>query len=222
MRLNIDIEQNFVSRFGIDTSNGDLEKAIDIIDNNKNVNIVGLHCHIGRSRTLEAWSKRSIKIIEIINKYFKNKKLKYIDLGSGMFGKMIEELAAQFGDNIPNYEEYAAATLKPFVDYYKNSTFDEKPEAKDAPSNLAILGRYVLTPDIFKAIEKTAKDKSGEIQITNALKFLAKKNKVCACAFKGTRYDIGNKLGMVKATIDFALKDPELKADVLKFMKGKR
>lgn len=98
----------------------------------------------------------------------------------------------------------------------------EKPQPDKAPSNLAILGRYVLTPDIFKAIENTPKDKSGEIQITNALKILAKKGKVCACNFKGKRYDLGNKLGMVKATIDFALADPELKNDVLAFMKGKR
>lgn len=98
----------------------------------------------------------------------------------------------------------------------------EKPDINEAPSNLAILGRYVLTPDIYIAISKTAKDKSGEIQITNALKFLAKKGKVCACNFKGTRYDLGNKLGMVKATIDFALKDPEIKADVLKYIRGKK
>ncbi|MCQ3915208.1 MAG: UTP--glucose-1-phosphate uridylyltransferase GalU [Mycoplasmoidaceae bacterium] len=98
----------------------------------------------------------------------------------------------------------------------------EKPDMSEAPSNLAILGRYVLTPDIYNAIAKTAKDKSGEIQITNALKFLAKKGKVCACNFKGTRYDIGNKLGVVKATIDFALKDPEIKADVLKYIRGKK
>lgn len=98
----------------------------------------------------------------------------------------------------------------------------EKPDMSEAPSNLAILGRYVLTPDIYKAIDKTAKDKSGEIQITNALKFLAKKDKVCACKFTGTRYDIGNKLGVVKATIDFALKDPEIKADVLKYIRSKK
>lgn len=98
----------------------------------------------------------------------------------------------------------------------------EKPDIDKAPSNLAILGRYVLTPDIFAAIAKTAKDKSGEIQITNALKFLLKQGKVYACNFKGTRYDLGNKLGMVKATIDFALNDPELKTGVLKFIRGKK
>ncbi|MCQ2748186.1 MAG: UTP--glucose-1-phosphate uridylyltransferase [Mycoplasmoidaceae bacterium] len=97
----------------------------------------------------------------------------------------------------------------------------EKPQPNVAPSNCAILGRYVLTPDIFKAIEKTPKDKSGEIQITNALKILAEKGKVYACKFKGTRYDLGNKLGMVKATIDFALNDPEINKDVLKYIRSK-
>lgn len=96
----------------------------------------------------------------------------------------------------------------------------EKPDVDKAPSNLAILGRYVLTPDIFKAIKQTKLDKSGEVQITNALKILLKKKKIHACNFKGTRYDLGNKLGMVKATIDFALADPEMKKDVLKHIKG--
>lgn len=123
--------------------------------------------------------------------------------------------------------KYGVVTPK-YKKQMKNSVFQitdlvEKPEIEEAPSNLAILGRYVLTPDIFKAIEKTPKDKSGEIQITNAIKYLVKhKKQVYACNFKGTRYDLGNKLGMVKATIDFALQDPELKADVLKFIRGKK
>lgn len=97
----------------------------------------------------------------------------------------------------------------------------EKPEISKAPSNLAILGRYVLTPDIFDAIKKTPKDKSKEIQITNAMKYLVKHKKhLYACNFKGTRYDLGNKVGMVKATIDFALNDPEIKADIAKYIKG--
>ncbi len=112
-------------------------------------------------------------------------------------------------------------------DQTKKSVFEinnlvEKPDPTVAPSNLAILGRYVLTPEIFKAIENTPKDKSGEIQITNALKLLLMTQKIYACNFKGTRYDLGNKLGMVKATIDFALNDPELKEDVIKFIKGKK
>jgi len=97
----------------------------------------------------------------------------------------------------------------------------EKPTLEEAPSNLGILGRYVLTPDIFKAIEKTEKDKSGEIQITNAMKILLTSSKIFACSFTGTRYDLGNKFGMVKATVDFALNDPEIADDVKQFLKGK-
>jgi len=99
----------------------------------------------------------------------------------------------------------------------------EKPELKDAPSNMAILGRYVLTPDIFKAIEKTKTDKSGEVQITNALRILVENKKgLNACVFKGTRYDLGSRLGIVKAVIDFALVDDEIGKDVKAFIKGKK
>lgn len=99
----------------------------------------------------------------------------------------------------------------------------EKPSVAEAPSRFAILGRYVLTPDIFQAIKDTPKDKSGEIQITNAIKQLLKNKKhVYACNFDGTRYDLGNKLGVVKATVDFALNDPEIRSDVLKYIKEKK
>ncbi|MCQ2956759.1 MAG: UTP--glucose-1-phosphate uridylyltransferase GalU [Mycoplasmoidaceae bacterium] len=122
----------------------------------------------------------------------------------------------KYGIVSPTKKEQAKKTI------FEINNLVEKPDQTIAPSNLAILGRYVLTPDIFKAIEKTPKDKSGEIQITNALKLLLMSKKVYACNFKGTRYDLGNKLGMVKATIDFALNDSELKDDVLKFIKGKK
>ncbi len=96
----------------------------------------------------------------------------------------------------------------------------EKPNIAKAPSNFAALGRYILTPEIFKSIRKTKKDKSGEVQLTDAFKNLLKKEKIHACKFKGKRYDLGNKLGMVKATIDFALHDPQLRKDVLRHIKG--
>ena len=79
----------------------------------------------------------------------------------------------------------------------------EKPNINKAPSRYGILGIYVLKPNIFKAIIMTKKDKSGEIQITNALKI--KKN-IYACNFIGTCYDLGNKLGLVKAIIDLSLR----------------
>lgn len=98
----------------------------------------------------------------------------------------------------------------------------EKPEIEDAPSNYAALGRYIFTKDIFSFIWKTKKDKSGEIQITDALRKMMKtKNGVYSCTFDGTRYDLGNKLGMVKAIIDFALQDPEISENIKKYLKKK-
>jgi len=86
----------------------------------------------------------------------------------------------------------------------------EKPKQKDAPSDLAIMGRYVLTPDIFDDLAKTAHDKSGEIQLTNGLRALSARRRLMGYEFLGTRYDAGQKLGFLKATVDLALKRDDL------------
>ena len=86
----------------------------------------------------------------------------------------------------------------------------EKPKAEDAPSDLAIMGRYVLTPDIFEDLRTTARDRSGEIQLTNGLRALASRRRLLGYEFQGTRYDAGQKLGFLKATIDLALARPDL------------
>jgi len=86
----------------------------------------------------------------------------------------------------------------------------EKPSPQDAPSDLAIIGRYILTPEIFTALEKTVPDKSGEIQLTYGLRHLLKNQVVYAYQFEGKRYDAGNKLGFLKATVEFALRRPDL------------
>jgi UTP--glucose-1-phosphate uridylyltransferase len=80
----------------------------------------------------------------------------------------------------------------------------EKPSPADAPTNLAIIGRYILTPEIFNVLESTSPDKNGEIQITDALMTLAKEGKVIAYKFQGTRYDCGSVKGFVVATNYFA------------------
>ncbi len=87
---------------------------------------------------------------------------------------------------------------------YRVNSMVEKPDPKDAPTNLAIIGRYILTPQIFEALENTAPDKNGEIQITDALMTLAKQGKVIAYKFEGSRYDCGNVKGFVEATNAFA------------------
>jgi UTP--glucose-1-phosphate uridylyltransferase len=86
----------------------------------------------------------------------------------------------------------------------------EKPRREDAPSNLAIIGRYILTPDIFEALEATGRDRTGEIQLTNGLRLLLQKRPLYACEIRGVRHDTGNKLGFLKALVYFALRRPDL------------
>ena len=86
----------------------------------------------------------------------------------------------------------------------------EKPRREEAPSNLAIIGRYILTPDIFPALEATASDRTGEIQLTNGLRRLLKDRPIYACEVDGVRHDTGNKLGFLKALVYFALRRPDL------------
>jgi UTP--glucose-1-phosphate uridylyltransferase len=86
----------------------------------------------------------------------------------------------------------------------------EKPPRAEAPSNLAIIGRYILTPDIFPALRETDRDKSGEIQLTNGMKRLLGKRPMYAYEIDGVRHDTGNKLGFLKAVVYFGLKRPDL------------
>jgi len=86
----------------------------------------------------------------------------------------------------------------------------EKPPKESAPTNLAIIGRYILTPDLFDVLLQVNKDAKGEIQLTNGLRLLLKKRPIYGYKFKGTRYDAGNKLGFLKATVEFALKRKDL------------
>ena len=86
----------------------------------------------------------------------------------------------------------------------------EKPPREEAPSDLAIIGRYVLTPDIFPCLGATKSDRTGEIQLTNGLRALLKSRAIYACEVKGVRHDTGNKLGFLKAVVYFALRRPDL------------
>lgn len=101
---------------------------------------------------------------------------------------------------------------------YKVLDLVEKPKS-NPPSNLAIIGRYILTPGIFAALEETKPGKGGEIQLTDALRILMRTQAIYAFEFEGTRYDAGDKLGFLKANISLALKRPELKAELRKFLK---
>ena len=114
-------------------------------------------------------------------------------------------------DDISNYGVIgidSTVDLGPGV--YQVTDLVEKPPKHEAPSDLAIIGRYILTPDIFPALAATTRDKSGEIQLTNGLKELLKTRPIYACEVKGVRHDTGNKLGFLKAVVYFALRRPDL------------
>jgi UTP--glucose-1-phosphate uridylyltransferase len=103
---------------------------------------------------------------------------------------------------------------------YRIKDMVEKPTLADAPSNLAIIGRYVLTPDIFAEIEATKAGAIGEIQITDAMRSLLKKRDFYAVRFEGTRYDAGDKLGFLMATVEFALKRGDLATEFRQYLKS--
>jgi UTP--glucose-1-phosphate uridylyltransferase len=96
----------------------------------------------------------------------------------------------------------------------------EKPAAEQAPSRMAIIGRYVLRPEIFTILEKLPAGKGGEIQLTDGLAQLVRERKVFGCEFQGDRYDIGDKFGFVRATVAYALKRPDLRDRVAEYLKS--
>jgi UTP--glucose-1-phosphate uridylyltransferase len=96
----------------------------------------------------------------------------------------------------------------------------EKPKLEDAPSKQAIIGRYVLTPRVFELLEETPPGAGGEIQLTDGIKALLKEEKVFGYTFEGKRYDAGDKFGMLQATVEFALKRPDLGPQFRQYLKG--
>jgi UTP--glucose-1-phosphate uridylyltransferase len=102
---------------------------------------------------------------------------------------------------------------------YRIRDMVEKPPQEEAPSDLAIIGRYILTPDIFPALEATASDRTGEIQLTNGLRRLLQSRPIYGCRVNGVRHDTGNKLGFLKAVVYFALRRPDLADDFRDYLR---
>jgi len=102
---------------------------------------------------------------------------------------------------------------------YRIQDVVEKPPASEAPSNLAIIGRYILTPEIFGLLEKTRIGSGGEIQLTDGIRLLLEQQPVYAYMFEGTRYDAGDKLGFLKATVEFALRRADLGSELRQYLK---
>jgi UTP--glucose-1-phosphate uridylyltransferase len=101
---------------------------------------------------------------------------------------------------------------------YRVADLVEKPRREDAPSNLAIIGRYILTPDIFRSLTATASDRTGEIQLTNGLRDLLRSRPIYAYEIDGVRHDTGNKLGFLKALVYFAMRRPDLAEPFRKYL----
>lgn len=119
-----------------------------------------------------------------------------------------------------NTDKYGILDVKCIEDrVYKVKDMVEKPKVEDAPSNIAILGRYIITPTIFEILENQKPGKGGEIQLTDALKTLSEQEAIYAYNFEGKRYDVGDKLGFLQATVDFALKKECLGKEFMDFLK---
>lgn len=103
---------------------------------------------------------------------------------------------------------------------YKVGDMVEKPALDEAPSNVAVLGRYIITPEIFEFLETQDAGKGGEIQLTDALKRLAREQAMYAYDFKGHRYDVGTKVGFIQANIEFALRSQELREEMKEYLKA--
>lgn len=122
------------------------------------------------------------------------------------------------GEAISRFGVIDAEEVEPGV--FKVNDLVEKPAFADAPSDLAIIGRYIFTPDIFDAIERTEPGSGGEIQITDAMRLLLKDRPLYAVKLDGTRHDAGDKLGFLIATVEYALKRDDLSADFKEYLKA--
>jgi UTP--glucose-1-phosphate uridylyltransferase len=124
------------------------------------------------------------------------------------------------GPAISAYGVLAGSPDKNNPRIYNCTGMVEKPRLADAPSNQAIVGRYVLTPRVFELLEQTKPGAGGEIQLTDGIKALLNEEKVFGYTFEGKRYDAGDKFGMLQATVEFALKRPEFSEKFRSYLKG--
>lgn len=121
-------------------------------------------------------------------------------------------------DQVDKYGIVSGNALSDYV--YAVDDLVEKPTIEAAPSNLAILGRYIISPEIFEILEHTGRGAGGEIQLTDGLKRLAKREKMVAYDFAGRRYDVGDKLGFLEATVEYGLRTPGLEDRFREYLKN--
>jgi len=143
--------------------------------------------------------------------------------------KQLSEIFNDHGCSVIGVQEVAEEHLSRYgvVDplegkggLFRVRAFVEKPKRGEAPSNLAIMGRYVLTPEIFAILERQEAGAGGEIQLTDAIQSLNEQRPVLACQFEGVRYDVGDKLGYITTTIEFAMRNDELRTPLLHYLEN--
>lgn len=136
------------------------------------------------------------------------------------FGSSVLALMEVPKEQISAYGVVDAAPISHSGNVYRIRNLVEKPKADEAPSNLAIIGRYILTPEIFPSIEAIQPGSGGEIQLTDALKHLGRSRPIYGLKFEGKRYDAGDKLGFLQATVEYALRREDLGAGFRDYLKA--
>lgn len=140
LRVNMDLGGTFISRFGLVVGSGEMEQTVGLLRATPNLRLIGLHCHISRSRGLEAWRRRAAIMLAAADRYIPGVPA-YISLGSGMYADMEETLRRQFGgDAVPTYADYAEAAIRPFAEHYKEVS--PKPLLFTEPGT-TVVARYV-------------------------------------------------------------------------------
>lgn len=154
LRINSDIGANYISRFGLELDSDDLSEVVSCLQKQVNIRIAGIHCHISRARGLAAWERRIENMLYAADEYCTGIP-EYIDVGSGMYGVMEASLAAQFGDDIPTYEAYAAVVAGAMETHYRKEK--EKPVLFSEPGT-TIIAKYLNLVTCVKQ-KKTIKGK---------------------------------------------------------------
>lgn len=127
IRLNYDVGDGTLSRFGFDVEDSDFQLLLTELKKHKNIHVIGLHVHFA-ARALKYWPARAQGVIDIYDKYFKNTNIQFISLGGGLYGRMHESLKKQFSSEIPTFKEYAEASATIFNDYFNDYSYEDKPE----------------------------------------------------------------------------------------------
>lgn len=139
IRINMDLGGDFISRFGLEPGSQDLKDTVTLLNAQTNLQVIGLHCHISRSRGVDAWAKRAEIMLKAADEII-NGVPTYISLGSGMYAEMADYLKSQFGgDAVPTYEDYCKACIEPIAEHYKDA--DQKPMLYTEPGT-TVVARY--------------------------------------------------------------------------------